>query len=45
MKRVRVMVIIATILEAPTMFQVVGEMIYACYAHLLLRRRKGAMLF
>lgn len=36
-----VMVIIATISGAPTMFQVVDEMIYACYSHLLLGEEEG----
>lgn len=40
-----VMVIIATISGAPTMFQLLDEPMYACYSHLLLRRRKDSMLF
>lgn len=38
---VMVMVIIAMISAAPTMFQAVDEMIYACSFHLLLREKEG----
>lgn len=39
------MVIIATISGAPTMFQVVDEEIYACDSHLLLEVEKGCYAF
>lgn len=40
-----VMVIIATILGAPTMFQVVDDIIYACYSHFLLGEEEGGYAF
>lgn len=45
MSIVMVMVIIATISGAPTMFQVVDEMIYACYSHILLGEEQGCYAF
>lgn len=40
-----VMVIIATISGAPTMFQLLDEPMYACYSHLLFEEEEGFYAF
>lgn len=40
-----VMVIIATISRAATMFQLLAELMYACYPHLLFREEEGLHAF